>query len=1311
MNFNDTFLYNIKTSFPYKKVNGISFGYSEREKINLEENNSACPILRKENSLANYKLSKIAFGMFFNKKNIENENETRKFNELKEDFTVFLREIKSNKKNVYDENSINELVSKVNEENVVFLKNICSLKDDIGNFQFDKYELLDIVGKIDNNFIKNFQRFSKMRGKDGKLRFKYADLNNISKCVDESNSDHVNKLISLENNRGEYRYSGTDIYTIEKGRSDENNEIIDYLISCVDDDGDGRFTPAVINNLAEITNSDNYDIARSLINLKTENDDFRFTGSEIVEILDSVNDYNKKYVEYFADMTDINEVFRFDGTDISEIINVITTENEPFVNQIVTKKDDFSNPRFSTCEIYGLLSVVNKDNIKYLDYFIEKKTQKGDFIYDGLEIASILKVINDNNFDFIKYLADFKKQNGTPRFSGVEIANIALSYNEDKINYIEKFINMKNEFCEDRFKGAELVELITLANKKNISFIYNLLNLRDEDNYFRFNGIEVSEIAKIIPSEKFDIVKEFAFLKNAKNEYMFTGYGLATIVNSINNNNNINACRETLKTARDYTAQSFSEIVKFVNDENIGLLKELELMTTADGKTRFPSAELVKLFTVVNKNNFELIKILSAAGNGYRFSGYDIAFMAKNLKYDDLPAIQKYSFYKNDAEGYKFYGQDIVLLVKASKKIDDRFINELITAKNKKGNSLFLGYEVGELMKAFVKNFSDLSFKEKTMILKVLSYAKENISNGNENLIAKFDEMKVVFEKLSKKAITPINSSKEAKQKFFRNFLVTANEKNAEVIRKMDKKVIEKYGNVGLPLNFSREEFVKNLKRELELYPAETQNQILEKLNIVLSYGDYEGFININNFDNIVPEKIQKLCIRFLKENKIETGEADFDNLFNSIIEAFPDYINIIGKKQHKKHYYTLDMHILKVVKEVVSNKKFNSLNNKDKMLLQMLALFHDIGKKGGVIDKGHELTSAIITNDIIENLNFHKTDKKRLIELIKNHNWLEKIGLKNISLREAAVMFRSPNDLLIAEIFADSDLKAINNDFYNTYAPSLYKNVPLIKKEIDNFYKTGNMFFATKLLNINKFPDVEYNGEMYKVLNLSKLKNSANLFDYGLSINKIEDLRLMFHAGNYNVLQDLTKPFNEAVISVSMLSPKKKATYNSVKTGFWVDAVNENVINTSSVNQSSGIQRDFSGFVNLMGNNIYREFQQNMILSSLNNNRKKQLNKNDYAFLYNAILNKKYLSQIEEIKLPNGEVVTKNEFKKAYMEMEKEIMKKGDLLHNEIVLYNPTINGIISLSNSISEIPKEYLNIAKENNLPIILLGKSFKI
>ena len=39
-----------------------------------------------------------------------------------------------------------------------------------------------------------------------------------------------------------------------------------------------------------------------------------------------------------------------------------------------------------------------------------------------------------------------------------------------------------------------------------------------------------------------------------------------------------------------------------------------------------------------------------------------------------------------------------------------------------------------------------------------------------------------------------------------------------------------------------------------------------------------------------------------------------------------PEFINIIGKQQHgNPHKYTLDGHTLKVLKEVVSNPKFES--------------------------------------------------------------------------------------------------------------------------------------------------------------------------------------------------------------------------------------------------------------------------------------------------------------------------------------------------------------------------------------------------
>ena len=274
------------------------------------------------------------------------------------------------------------------------------------------------------------------------------------------------------------------------------------------------------------------------------------------------------------------------------------------------------------------------------------------------------------------------------------------------------------------------------------------------------------------------------------------------------------------------------------------------------------------------------------------------------------------------------------------------------------------------------------------------------------------------------------------------NFLETS---NTEALKSLDI-IIEKYGKQGLPLEYSRADFIRDLNAKLEALPESQRADIIKRLDIQIKSDTYDGLINLKGLDTSVKEQaeIQELCERFLLNNRVNTGDAQTDKLLNSIIHDIPEFVNIIGKPQHRTHKYSLDGHTLKVLEEVVSNSKFEGLSAEDKKVAILTSLLHDIGKKSGVIDKGHEITSSTMAEDILKEFNLPESDKTRIVELIKNHNWLEMINTGRIDAKMAATIFKTPEDLTIAEIFAEADLKSVGNGFGERY---LSKIKPAIEK------------------------------------------------------------------------------------------------------------------------------------------------------------------------------------------------------------------------------------------------------------------------
>ena len=101
------------------------------------------------------------------------------------------------------------------------------------------------------------------------------------------------------------------------------------------------------------------------------------------------------------------------------------------------------------------------------------------------------------------------------------------------------------------------------------------------------------------------------------------------------------------------------------------------------------------------------------------------------------------------------------------------------------------------------------------------------------------------------------------------------------------------------------------------------------------------------------------------------------------------------------------------------------------------------------------------------------------------------------------------------------------------------------------------------------------------------------------------------------------------------------------------------------------------------------------------------KLSETDYEQIYKQLIGKNYLGQIEDITLSSGQVIKKGHLISAYKQIEKFILKETMNGHNEVILYNPSVKGLVFMGDKISEIPQEILQYVQERNLPIILMGK----
>ena len=533
----------------------------------------------------------------------------------------------------------------------------------------------------------------------------------------------------------------------------------------------------------------------------------------------------------------------------------------------------------------------------------------------------------------------------------------------------------------------------------------------------------------------------------------------------------------------------------------------------------------------------------------------------------------------------------------------------------------------------------------------------------------------------------------------------------------------------GLPLLYSRKNFIEDLSSTLN---TEEKQDAFSKAAGVDLYCDektgkilfYDGIIDIEKLDKDSDE--YKLCHKFFYENEVQTKDKKFNSEMNKIIKAAPEFLNTVGKKQHGTHKYSLDIHQLLVLAESINNPDYKKLRNIDKIALKSVAIFHDIMKKEDTIDKGHQYTSADSAKQISNKFFNNDSFKDRFFELVKNHHWLElysKNPKRKDAANEAAFNFRRIGDFEVAKIMARADLKAVSDEFYGYLKNALDKEkISQIEDALVNMYSEGNVIYSDypiseKMLNNHK---ETLNGTEYKVINFNEIDDNEDLGKYGFLSGKTKkDAFLLVHmvddgsklGMNLNTVKALINSSKQGVLSESLITPKDKVTYCDRKYGLLLSQENVNIICADKWNQGSGAKKSQEDAIHQMFNyNERRELALKKILGNLGID-KEELKKEDVANFYKMLAPKTSILQFSDSKdyLIGNKKIKGKKIKEAIYKYQKQLIVTDKFdshyINNEVVGYAPKIKGVIAKEKSLKDVPKELLDFADKNNLPIVLI------
>lgn len=265
-----------------------------------------------------------------------------------------------------------------------------------------------------------------------------------------------------------------------------------------------------------------------------------------------------------------------------------------------------------------------------------------------------------------------------------------------------------------------------------------------------------------------------------------------------------------------------------------------------------------------------------------------------------------------------------------------------------------------------------------------------------------------------------------------------------------------------IELKYPRQNFIEDIKKSIaNLEDSQRFNItgffgfVLEEHDEFTSLRGYPSIENLNKEDIIFYAKVYHYVKNFVSDNEVYIKHHPVTTkCMNDIVAALPEFLTLIGKVQHNTHSYSVDIHTLKVLQEVMKNPHYQSLKANDKRVLQIAVLMHDITKKEGEIDKSHPTCSAKDASFILNKIDLPQEEKTKICLLIRNHDWLERYNRGITSAAEFAQMLKDGSNFKMLCIMAEADLKAVQRGgaFFEKYGEVLmdgYKEISaLIQKE-----------------------------------------------------------------------------------------------------------------------------------------------------------------------------------------------------------------------------------------------------------------------
>lgn len=423
--------------------------------------------------------------------------------------------------------------------------------------------------------------------------------------------------------------------------------------------------------------------------------------------------------------------------------------------------------------------------------------------------------------------------------------------------------------------------------------------------------------------------------------------------------------------------------------------------------------------------------------------------------------------------------------------------------------------------------------------------------------------------------------------------------------------------------------------------------------------------------------------------NRKLPSQESFDKLFNVLADNKTQHANPENEIKTfltKINPDTDNAGVQKVIKDydkLLNSSDFAKLSNADKTVAKTVLILNSVNSGNSIKD---------ITT-LVNNLSLPKDAKDRIINLVSNKNLISDLESSKVDLNYAAAVLRDKRDLNVAFMLAE------NNVSDKTALNSLYQK---LTEKLDKHAAAQGSPVMQTFIAPDRFKTDETTGVKYARSNENDVFLAHSVYDS--SDSPAED-----NIGS--LLQSLNNPSEKNYLSTSLITEKSEVFANDSAYGVILKNRGKNTIN-AGMGQFSGYYHTFeffareltSDFVDENATLVKQYFKDNLEQSGI------KLSDSEYVKLIEKINNKQYFSQLTQDVNIDGKTIKAEVLRNAAENANKKLADSipyGEGGNNEVTSIVDGIEAVYARVDDISDVKPEIMQLAKDNNLKVILLGK----